>query len=192
METQYPKTHSYLMRFAPLLRSRAAFRRYFKADDPCWSMFNIGQYTLAPWKVIWQRMGRHMRAVVCGMVGGKPVIPQETLCLVAVSKRTEAHYLCAVLNSLPFEFAVRSYSQEGGKSFASPHILKYLNVPEFSAAAAVGEELAELSELAHNAAAQDQTLEVLGIEKEISLRSARLWGISATELSDMEGFLERT
>lgn len=190
MERDYRRTHSYLMRFEELLRSRAAFRRYFRADDPCWSMFNIGQYTLSPWKVVWQRMGSRMQAVVCGKVDGKPIIPQETLCFVPVSTRIEAHYLCAMLNSAPFEYAVGSYSQKGGKSFASPHILEHLKIPERKTAGSAGSELAELSELAHQARRAEREDEVQEVEKRINRVAAGVWAISAEELRDMEESLE--
>lgn len=191
MEKKYPRTHSYLMRFERLLKARAAFKRYFKATDPCWSMFNIGEYTLSPWKVIWQRMGSRMQAAVCGKVDGKPVIPQETLCFAAVSTKAEAHYLCAVLNSAPFEFAVRSYSQKGGKSFASPHIFGHLAIPRFeSSDKRVGSELATLSEQAHAAAMREENRTVEQLEKRINRLAARLWGISEDELRDIEESLE--
>ncbi|MFH1610056.1 MAG: DNA methyltransferase, partial [Candidatus Bipolaricaulota bacterium] len=62
LRERYPKTWAYLKRFEPILRERAAFTRYFTRKDrsgavvetgPFYSMFDVGDYSFAPWKVVW-------------------------------------------------------------------------------------------------------------------------------------------
>ncbi|MGE5396760.1 MAG: HsdM family class I SAM-dependent methyltransferase [Chitinophagales bacterium] len=131
MERSYPCTLEYLKTFEPNLQKRAAYRRYFTSNDPFYSMFNVGEYTLAPIKVAWHRFGSKMKAAV--LEGGvKPVICQETHALVVCRSSDEAWYLAGLLNSLPIEYALTSYSMTGGKSFASPHLFKYIRFPFYT------------------------------------------------------------
>ncbi|MGE5422599.1 MAG: HsdM family class I SAM-dependent methyltransferase [Ignavibacteriales bacterium] len=130
MDRTYPRTLEYLTHFEKELAGRAAYRRYFKETDPFYSMFDVGEYTMAPIKVVWHRFGGRMQAAV--LEGGdNVVIPQETHCLVACSSSDEAWYLAGLLNSLPVEFALHSYAMVGGKSFASPNLFNYVKFPTF-------------------------------------------------------------
>src|SRR5207245_7578791 len=99
--------------FENALRNRKdrGTRQIIRQGGPFYSMFGVGEYTVAPYKVVWGRIGRSIAADVVGSNDGKPVIPQETHTLVALDSKQEAFYLAAVLNSLPFNFAAISYSQ---------------------------------------------------------------------------------
>jgi hypothetical protein len=92
-------------------------------------MFDIGEYTLAPIKVAWHRFGQRIKAAV--LEEAKPIIPQETHVLLACASSDEAWYLAGMLNSLPVEYALVSYSMAGGKSFASPNLFNYINFPRY-------------------------------------------------------------
>ena len=103
MRRDYPRTYAYLKQFEPLLRPRAAYRRY-QGRQPFYSMYNVGPYTLSAAKVIWRRMDRRIRAAVVETIddphlGPRPVVPQETCVLIACACGDEAHYLCGLLNS---------------------------------------------------------------------------------------------
>ena len=189
MERRYANAHRYLSRFRQHLESRAAYRRYFNGRAPFWSMFNIGPYTMSDWKVIWQRMGSHMCAAVAGS-RGSPYVPQETLCFIPTRSQIEAHYICAVLNSTPFDCAVGAYSQKGGKSFASPHILEHLSVPAFDAHDRRHRRLAVLSKLAHNAARRGDDEALGSLESQIDMLAAGLWGLSEDELAELKRAME--
>ncbi|NLW43639.1 MAG: N-6 DNA methylase [Syntrophomonadaceae bacterium] len=130
MARNYPRTLAYLNQFKSELEKRAAYRRYFKKTDPFYTMFDVGEYTLAPIKVVWRRFGGRMRAAV---VEGKdkPVIPQETHTMVACRSSDEAWYLAGILNSLPVEYVISSYSMVGGKSFAGPGLLNFIKIPYY-------------------------------------------------------------
>ena len=126
----YPKTFDYLMKFELLLRERAAYKK-FQAGTACWSMYNVNQATLALIKVVWRRIDTRIRAAVVlpDPISGKPVIPQETLSMVAVGSVEEADYLAARLNSEENQQKVRQFSIPGSKSFGSPGILSLMEIP---------------------------------------------------------------
>jgi hypothetical protein len=190
MEKEYPKVHSYLSRFEKLLRSRAALKRYFKDDDPYWSMFNVSPFTFAPWKVVWREVGHEVDAAVIGKsfvgVDKKPVVPDHTCILAECETSDEAHYLCAMLNSSPARLAIRNYIV----LHPDPHVLKNINIQKYSEKDKRHARLSELSKSAHKAAQKGHADEVGKIEHEIDHLAAKLWGLSDDELAEIMQSLE--
>lgn len=187
MLRDYPKTLAYLEQFRQLLCDRAAYRRYQERAE-FYSMYNVGEYTVAPWKVVWRRMDRRINAAVVGRVddpllGSRAVIPQETCVLVAVDSSVEAHYLCAVLNSSVASFLVTSHSVRGGKGFGTPSMLDFLNVRRHDPADPRHAELAECSRQAHLQSASGQ--DIGEIQSRIDRLAARLWNLSPGELDSL-------
>ncbi|NLB18380.1 MAG: hypothetical protein GX825_06560, partial [Syntrophomonadaceae bacterium] len=131
MARNYPNTLKYLQHFEDKLSKRAAYSRYFKVTDPFYSMFNVGTYTLADIKTVWQRFGGRMKAAVVQGVT-KAIIPQETHTMIACRSVEEAWYLTGILNSLPIEYAISSFSMVGGKSFAGPNLLNSIKIPLYT------------------------------------------------------------
>lgn len=150
---RYPRTYAYLNRFRAILSDRAAYRRY-QPRAPFWSMYDVGPYTVAPYKVVWRRMDRGINAAVLAplehpWLGVRPVIPQETCVLVAADSLDEAHYLCALMNSSAVDAVVRAHSVRGGKGFGTPSILEFLGLPRFDPHNARHAALAACSRQAH-------------------------------------------
>lgn len=58
MKTSYPKTYAYLKRFEAVLRERKSrgVSDMVETGAPFYTMFAVGDYTLAPYKVVWTRM----------------------------------------------------------------------------------------------------------------------------------------
>src|SRR5690606_14473467 len=88
LQMRYPRTYGYLKRFEAVLRARAAFKRFFTRPErgggltetgPFYSMFNVGDYTFAPWKVVWRYVAADFIVAVMGPKDGKPVVPNEKL-----------------------------------------------------------------------------------------------------------------
>jgi SAM-dependent methyltransferase len=170
MRTRWPRTYAYLLEFRERLLERAAYRRY-QGRAAFYAMYDIGPYTLAPWKVVWRRMDRRIRAAVVGevedpLLGRRPVIPQETCAFIAADSENEAHYLCALLNSAAVNFIVQSHSVVGGKGFGTPGMLDYLPLRRYDEGCA---PLAALSREAHRAPGDS-------IQQEIDRAAARLLG----------------
>jgi hypothetical protein len=195
LQKNYPRTYGYLKRFEEVLRERAAFKRYFTRKykngrivetGPFYSMFDVGTYTFAPWKVVWPNIASALNAAVVGSAEGKIIVPQHIVTLVACESEEEAHYICALLNSSSANFAARAYSQEGGKSFGDPHILEHIRIPRFDPKNPVHLRLAELSKQAHEAAKIGDETRLREIEAEIDRWAAKLWGLSDDELREIQ------
>jgi SAM-dependent methyltransferase len=198
MQTRYPKTWAYLKRFEKELRQRSGFQRYFTRKQgsqvvetgPFYSIFNVGEYTFAPWKVVWPNMGNRIEASVVSSLDGKLIIPQHIVSLVPLMCDSEAHYVCALVNSAPFQFAAHAYSQVGGKSFGTPHILENIRLPKFSPEDATHQELSELSRRAHAIRASNDEDALREIEAAIDRAAARAWGLTDDELTALQASLE--
>lgn len=149
LQVDYPKTYAYLKRFEKALRNRSGYKQILsKREKEFYGLMDIDHYTFAPWKVVWTRIGS-IQAAVVSSDGGKVVIPQETITLVPCNSSEEAHYICAIVNSAVFQFAAESYSQKGGKSMGTMHLLDHIRIPCYDPNDPVHRRLAELSAEAH-------------------------------------------
>ncbi len=184
MKRAFPRAFSYLSRFEGLLRQRPAYKRYFKEGAPFYSMFNIGDYSFAPWKVVWREQALPFTAAVVGPTGDKVVIPDHKLMIVAAGSDNEAHYLCGVLNSLPVSAAVSAYTVE---TQIDTHVLEHIAVPRFDCANPIHRALASASRRAHG------TVETTArAEAAVNRCAAQLWGLSEHDLAEMRLFLGET
>jgi len=199
MKRIYPKAYAYLARFEAVLRQRAALTRFFgrRGSDgritvtaPFYSLFDIGEYTFAHWKVVWPNIASSLNAAVMGHLGGKVLIPQHTVTLVVGNSAAECHFICSVVNSAMASYAAQTYSQTGGKSFGTPHILQNIRVPRFDPKDEVHVKLAQMSEQAHEATAKGDIERVAKIEEQVDLLAAKLWGLSDKELKEIKLALE--
>ena len=194
MRVKYSKTFAYLRRFEGAkekpergtLRGRALFKQYFKATDPFYSMYNVGPYTVAPWKVQWKHTGVQgwMRACV---TDGSAVGDQKVI-LVEFRDSEEAHYFCACINSFPAFSVIKSYIGLD----ASPHILEYVAIPAYRDSNSIHKALAGLSLACHQAAAKGDEKTLARLEVQIDNAAARLWGITDDELKAMQAALADT
>lgn len=194
MKTKYPKTYLYLKRFENELRDRAAFKRYFTRKDKhnrivdsglFYSMFNIGDYTFAPYKVVWTRLSS-IEAAVVKDINRKVLIPQETNSMIDTNNLDEAFFLCSMINSSIFQFAAISYSQEGGKSMGSPQVLEYIRIPKFNKLNTSHQAISLLSQKAHEVTKTGDHDALTSIEAEIDELAAKIWGLNPEELKEIQ------
>jgi methylase of polypeptide subunit release factors len=184
MKQTFPLSFSYLRPFEAMLRERPAFKRYFKPDAPFYSVFNIGEYTFTPWKVVWREQAWPFTAAVVGPSDEKVVVPDHKLMIVPLESEDEAHYLCAVLNSLPVSAAVTAYTVE---TQIDTHVLEHIGVPRFDARDPIHRALASASHRAHNTVESRNQAEA---EAAINQWSARLWNLDGQDLAEMRLFLQ--
>lgn len=191
MKTKFPKTFMYLKRFESPLNSRKGFSGWEKnfQKNAFYAIQRIGDYTFAPFKVVWTRFAK-IEAAVISKKDGKPIIPQETVTLVALESKNEAHYLAGMVNSTPFQYAAISYSQEGGKSMGSPHVLENICIPKFDSKNKLCLKIAELSEEAHCILKGNDADKIANIESELDDYAAQIWGLTKEESSDIKGSLK--
>ncbi len=192
-----PKTFAYLRRFEGdlkkpkrgTLRGRALYKQYFDPSDPFYSMYNVGPYTLAPWKVVWRDMGSEIQVSVVGPHREGCICPEHHVMFVPLTDAREAHYLCAVLMSSPVQVVVGGYTTTTG---ISTHVLEHLAIPRFAEGNKLHLILSELSKGCHAAAAKEDS-EGLGLlENEIDNFVAKLWGITGDELKAIQQALAET
>ena len=182
---EQPKTYAYLRRFEELLRARAAFRRYFtrpkgeavEENAPFYSMFNVGWYTLSPYKVVWHRMVTPIGAAVVGAHAGRPILPQETHAFVACTSAAEAFFLAGLLNSRLLNTAAAAYSQTGGKSFGSPRVLQHLRIPRFDEQDGHHQEISRLADQIQADIEKLEEQELLQRQAILDETVARIWDL---------------
>ncbi len=168
LESHCPATWDYLHLWKNRLLRRAAYQRY-QAHKPFYSLYNVGPYTLSPFKVVWRRMDRQIRASVVGPVeqialGFRPVGPQETCSFIPTESAEEAYYLAALLNSSPVNGLVQAVGLRGAKGFGSPGMLRWIRLPRFEPTNAQHQELAELAQAAHARIDQGETSSDLEVQ----------------------------
>ncbi|MGL4462168.1 MAG: hypothetical protein ACRC1K_08435, partial [Planctomycetia bacterium] len=139
-----PATFAYLERFEAVLSQRAILRRFFSRPTknavgaptpaPFYSQFNVGDYSFAPAKATWNRLGGKMAAAAVDALDGRPIQPQDTHGLFAVETRSEADYLCALLNSMEVRRALAAFAPVGTKSFATPGVVGRLRLRRYDPA----------------------------------------------------------
>jgi len=153
MKREYPQTYSYLKLFEGnpkrpergTLRGRALYRKYYDPSDPFYSMYNVGPYTLAKWKVQWQHTGVQWKMRSC--VTKQKLIGDQKVIFVPFNNKNDANYFCACLNSSPIFYGIKSYIVLD----ASPHVIEHFAIPEFDERNPLHLKLADLSERCHTA-----------------------------------------
>lgn len=132
-------TKAYLEGFnqAPnyLLANRSTYRgRMRPMGAPHYAIYNVGDFTFKPWKVIWAEMSGKFSAAVAGsacvpIVGMRPYVPDHKIFFVALDNKTEAHYLCGILNSA----TVAEFVESHNVAIQVGDIFKHMRLPIFDA-----------------------------------------------------------
>lgn len=190
MERDFPRAHAYLARFERELRARRdrGTRNLIDQGAPYWSMFSVGPYTLADWKVVWREQAANLTVAVVGPRDGRPVVPDHKLMLVEVNSEDEAHYLCAALGSSPARFVVSSYAVS---IQVSTHVLKHVAVPRFLPRDSLHKRLSQVSRNLHEAVGAEDASRRAELEAELDKLAASLFGISDDELAEIQQALSR-
>jgi len=185
MAVRLPKSYAYLKRFegALLERRDRGTRGMIEKGAPFYSMFAVGDYTFAPFKVVWREQAAGLTVAVVEPQADRVVIPDHKLMLVDCQDRNEAHYLCAALNSSPAQLIVLSY---GVTIQMDTHVLENVRVPKHDSANPTHIALADLSQQAHAATAAGNAARVREIEAEVDRLAAKLWGLTDAELQEIQ------
>jgi len=150
-------------------------------NTPFYMLFNVAP-SLAPYKVVWKEVSPELNTAVVGPFGGKIMIPAHTFVFVPCEVEDEAHFICAVLNSLIVRLVVNSYLH----THPSPHVMRYANVPKYDPDNPLHRELAELSKRAHQLARSGDAEGLREVEARIDELVAELYSITDEELIEMK------
>jgi len=150
LAAETPATYDYLEDHRERLVGRGS--SWFDSG-PFYSLFGLGPYTWAPYKVVWCRLGFKPHFAVVSTVedpelGRKTVVPGDHCMFVACDDEREAHYLCALLNAAPYQRCLRDLAGEG-KASLSKSVVSSLTLPPWEARP-TQERLAALSRQAHD------------------------------------------
>jgi len=182
MKRMHPKTYAYLKQFEPQLRKRKSnVVRTLMKNGPFYSVFGVGPYTMANWKVLWPEVGHTVRAGVRGpeeIESEKAPLPAHTIVAVSCDTKQEAHFICALLNSAPAQSLFKGYIV----LHPSPHILNNIAIPKYQAENETHRLLSEKSQECHIAVSEGHTESIAVLEAEIDEAAANMWGITANEL----------
>jgi hypothetical protein len=191
VKVNFPKTYAHLKSFENLLKTRSSrVVRELMERGPFYSMYAVGDYTYAPFKVVWNQMGNRLTACVVSFandpfLGEKIILPEHVLAFIPTDNEDEAHYLCAILNSSIADLILRSIAG-GTKSFGTPKIIEEtLNLKRYDATSRLHTKLTTLSKKAHKLVQQNQEDELRKVEEEIDKTVAQLYGIAEDELEEV-------
>jgi len=181
MKKEWPRTYGYLSRFKDILLSRGSKTvRQFAERTAFYAMFGIGPYTVSRYKVVWKRMANDIYAAVISQYktpfGYKTIIPTDTTSLFANDNESEAHFLCAIINSTPVRDFIKSYSS-AGRGFGAPSVMQHIGVPKFDPNNKLHQELSELSKILHENKAEDRLHDIEKHEREVDRAVCTLFGI---------------
>ena len=96
VEQHAPRTWAYLESHSELLQYRASS---VYRNRPKFSIFGVGEYSFAPWKVAISGFYKDMNFVVAGPSSGKPVVLDDTCYFMPCQTQDEALVVAEMLNS---------------------------------------------------------------------------------------------
>lgn len=145
-----PRTFSYLSQFKTTLERRSSYKR-FQKGKPFWSIWSTGEYTFAPYKVVWKEMsGSGFVSAYVGSSdfngGTKTVIPDHKVYFVPLESEDEAAYLTAFLNAEITSHAINAYSSALSLGTS---VTDYLAIPRFDGSNLLMAEMADMSKRFH-------------------------------------------
>ena len=91
-----PKTWAYLDGHGELFAKRKS--SVYK-NRPRFSIFGVGEYSFAPWKIATSGLYKKLHFAVVGPHAGKPVVFDDTCYFIPCQSEQEAQYLAGLLNS---------------------------------------------------------------------------------------------
>jgi len=188
MKIKKPKTYAYLFSFKEELMNRSGYRKYFSSKDAFYTMYDVGEYTMAEWKVVWKDMGNYVCPAVISRSDSDLILPEHHVMFVSFDEPIEAHYLAAILGSSLAAITSWAYTTSYGKS---THLLEHIAIPRFNPKNKAHLRLSVLSQKCHEAAEKDDKDAIKEYEKEIDELSAQIWGITKKELKTIQKALKQ-
>ncbi|HEU4730978.1 MAG TPA: hypothetical protein VFT22_23955 [Kofleriaceae bacterium] len=98
LEREAPRTWRYLMRHRERFERRASA---IYRGKPAFSIFGVGDYTFAPWKVAISGLYKRLAFRVVGPHEGKPVVFDDTCYFVSCGSEAEARLVWSLVSSEP-------------------------------------------------------------------------------------------
>jgi len=146
-----PKTWEYLERHKDMLNGR---KSSIYRDRPRFSVFGIGPYSFAPWKVAVSGLYKNISFVVVPPCGERPVMVDDTCYFIACQSKKEAELLCSLLSTVEAKAFLKSLVFTDSKRPITIDVLRRVSLVELARAHG---RLDELERCVHHAKARDAT-----------------------------------
>lgn len=150
IEQRAPKTWRYLMRHADALDDR---KSSIYENRPKFSVFGIGPYSFAPWKIAISGLYKNISFVLVPPRHGRPVMVDDTCYLISCQSQEEAELLFELLTSEPAKEFLNSLVFPDSKRPITADVLRRLSFVEL--ARELG-KLDELQQLVHSDSATEE------------------------------------
>jgi len=142
IKTIAPKTWKYLSEHRKCFDRR---KSSIYNNRPPFSIFGVGDYSFAPWKVAISGLYKKLHFVVIGPHEGKPVVLDDTCYFLACQSEEEAELIARLLNSEPANEFFSSFIFWDAKRPITAKILKKLNIMALAKVFLAREIIAEKS-----------------------------------------------
>jgi len=181
MKANYPRTFSYFTHFHDiLLNIRAKSTKNIRMKKTFYAMFGVYDKTFYNYKVAWKRMSNDIFGAVVTVYktpfGYKNIIPLDTTSFFPTNNESEAHYLCAIINSKPVREFIKSFSS-AGRGFGTPSVMEHVGIPKFDPNNTLHINLCEISKACHQLKLEGKEKEIEKLEKENDALVMQLFGM---------------
>lgn len=175
-----PYTNDWLYYFHDeLLASRKQNGKFFNANtQPYYRLDNVGEYTFAPFKVLWKEQTSSMSAVVIGSYfdsvpnadkdlfsNDKPIVVDSKILMLPLDNIDEAYYICGILNSKDIVNVIDSYAISTNRGV---DVLKYLAIPKYDVNNYKHITISNLSQNIHNKLKDNNEFNISQMENQLN------------------------
>lgn len=150
-----------------LLETRKQNGKFFNPNiNPFYRLDNVGEYTYAPYKVLWKEQTGSMSAVVVSsylnsipnadkslFTKDKVIVVDSKVLMLAVYNEMEAYYVCGIINAPNVIEVVDGYAVSTNRGV---DVLKYIAIPKYETENSLHTNIAMLSKEIHLLAKEDK------------------------------------
>lgn len=149
LENDLPKTFDYLATYEDKLLDRSTYKARL-SKYAFYHIYNVGDYSFAPFKVMWAEQSGSFKAAVCSskdvpLMGERPYLPDHKVYFVDCYTKQDAYYICGLLNCE----LVKHYIESHTISIQVSNIFKHLELPKFDSSNKESKALADIAEKLH-------------------------------------------
>lgn len=141
IELKAPKTWEYLLSKSEKLDNR---KSSIYKNSPRFSVFGVGDYTFSNWKVVISGFYKNFRFKKVGMYEEKPIVLDDTCCMIGLDSEEKADFLVQILNSDKCLHFIKSIVFLDSKRPITVALLNRINFRHLAIANGMGSEFDKL------------------------------------------------
>jgi hypothetical protein len=186
LKQKYPQTFAYFKRFEEPLKKRSGYKQLHRSRSEFYVVGNVGNYTLAPYKVVFKDLSEFFQCTVVGpheMDRARvPVIPDHTLLFLSCDQADEAFFLAGLLNSIPVRVGLYCASVGVQTQRYFPTDVSRVRLPKLDPSAKAHQDIVRLSQLCHEEALKGAN-QSRASELELAKAVASVWEVNVKALA---------